>query len=115
MLRRCCSQSDDESDGVDVKLNCIINSACCAEGRIKDIEVVEASAAAAAPDVTDGNSTDGDEHADKERGEKTEEYLLQPQSSGRSSVREGIGDGCKAAHSQSEGLVNEAGDLHASS
>lgn len=114
MLRRCCSTSDDDADGVDVKLNCIINSACCAEGRIKDIEVVEASAVA--QDVTDGNSNDGgDELVDKERGEKAEEYLLQPPSSGRSSISEGIGDGCKAANGQSEGLVDEAGDLHASS
>lgn len=118
MLKKCVTcNTDDDGDGIDVKLNCIVNSACCAEGRIKDIEVIET--AAAAHDVTDQeaevqNATE-DESINKDRRDDVETHLLQSEPSRRASICESTSSGRQNAVNESETVANETGNLHAAS
>ena len=41
MLRKCMSVDDDDSEGVEVKVNCSLNSSCCGGGKIEDTIINE--------------------------------------------------------------------------
>ena len=121
MLRKCWSP-EDEADGVDVKVNCFINSSCCAEGRMKDIEVVEAKDETDQNDIeiseiaeTKAETDNVDEYVITERGETVEEDILRSESPGRPSVRRCLG--CCGANSEEKGaaVADETIDLHVAS
>ena len=117
MLRKCCPClcEPDDTEGVDVKLNCIINSACCAEGRIKDVEVIEGQDVCAQQQQPSPKSIDGKdsgEEVDEEGGEHVEKIVLQSESSRRSCIGESLSYCSELADSESEGMANETGDLH---
>ena len=99
MLRRCWASKDDAAEGAEVRVNCFINSSCCADGRIRDI------------DVTDAADTD----ADKDRGEAIETDILRSESPSRPSVRRCLG--CCGANSEEKGaaVADETIDLHVAS
>ena len=122
MLRKCWSP-EDEADGVDVKVNCFINSSCCAEGRMKDIEVIEAK------DETDQNDieitevterlkeeTDSDDDSViPESGKPVKDDILRSESSSRSNVHQCFGDCCTTSESTSKTMANETADVHITS
>ena len=137
MLRKCWS-SKDESDGVDVKLNCFINSSCCAEGRMKDIEVVEAKddtdqkaiEIAEIPVTNDETNNDTeiaeipvakdetdnvDENVIADRGKTVKEDILRSESPSRSNIHKCFGSCCASVESKGKTMANETADLHIAS
>ena len=121
MLRKCWSP-EDEADGVDVKVNCFINSSCCAEGRMKDIEVVEAKDETDQNDIeiseiaeTKAETDNVDEYVITERGETVEEDILRSESPSRSNVHKCFGDCCTTSESTGKTMANETADVHITS
>ena len=121
MLRKCWSP-EDEADGVDVKVNCFINSSCCAEGRMKDIEVIEAKDEPDHNDIesielaeTKDETENVDENVIAGGGKTVEEDLLRSESPSRSNVHKCFGGCCTASESQGKTMANETAHLHTAS
>ena len=117
MLRKCLSQTD-ESDGLECKLNCFVNSSCCAGGAVvNDIE--EASED---EEIERDKQTRDETDAAGEVRQKTEECsqaskdnILQSTSSSKSRFHKCFSCCSETANETSEGMALEATDVHIAS
>ena len=97
MLRKCFKP--DEEEGVEIRLNCFVNSSCCAGGTIKD---------------TVENKNEEEEGNGRVGGEVKKD-IIRPRSPRRSGLHHCFSCCCKSARESDTGMVEKTTDVHAPS
>ena len=99
MLRKCMS-ADDDDEGIEVKVNCSLNSSCCGGGKIEDTIINE-------PPAKDKKDRGG--------GKEIEGDILQSKAPGRSSINNCLSCCCKTTKKKSKRMAHKATDIYTSS
>ena len=116
MLRKCISRND-ETDGIELKLRCLVNCSCCSGGSVvNDIDEIDGKDEKENKNEADGEGEEGKARLEiGENSKAVERNLLQSTPSGKSRFNKCFSCCCKASETNSEGMADEAANVYTSS